>query len=164
MSSDDDDDELLVAMAAVRPTVATRPGPAVASRSRTTWISIYKVEQGKKIVSARFLSEDNWQDKLLIRHLLIHKPYTASHGSRTSEWDKVRDAIVLEEIGEGTLAFGSHMPVRTLKARFTQYMDFAKSEQSLAPGRSGIVEPPSEIRDGIENIWEEYSYGKNMGK
>ena len=107
-----------------------------------------------------FLSDDNWQDKVFIRHLLCERPYVADHGGVTASWNAVVDGATKEiHPDNGQPIFAAGISQKAFRSRFTAYMEFVKWHQSKVPFHSGADDelPATEILEGLELIYEEWS-------
>lgn len=62
--------------------------------TRHTWVKMKKSitkRDGQQVMTFPFLSDDNWQDKVMIRHLLAQRHYAAAHGDVGDSWNAVME-------------------------------------------------------------------------
>jgi hypothetical protein len=83
------------------------------------------LEKGEEIVSYPVLNDDNYKDLLLVRLLLVERPYKAGFGNTVKAWEDI--AIILRDEKHpltGELLFGSKgLRGKAVKDRFLSLMD-----------------------------------------
>ena len=135
---------------------------------RIQWapIEVESVEEGEKKISYPFLEDTNVKDLLVVRQLLVDKPFLAGYGQVSKCWDEfasVLNKCVDEK--EGALIFDPPVKSHMIKDRFDKkYMPFVKAQQAAQPFRSGCDDqpPPGEIQQGLELIFEQYDGNRKM--
>ena len=92
-----------------------------------------------------FLMEENLKDSALMRHILEHKPYKATHGAKCRLWSQVVDGCKKEVKEDGSLLFGRKGISQVLaKERFlalmavmekysSQLQKMGKTEKGMRP-------------------------------
>jgi hypothetical protein len=138
--------------------------------TRHTWVKMKKSitnRDGQQVLTFPFLSDDNWQDKVLIRHLLAQRHYAAAHGDVGAAWNAVMEGVAKETHPDtGLLIFSERLNLKTVQSRFKEYMSFVKWHQAQVPFRSGCddEDPPTEIMDGLESMYDDWTSSVEKSK
>jgi hypothetical protein len=88
--------------------------------TRHTWVKMKKTitnRDGQQVMTFPFLSDDNWQDKVLICHLLAQRHYAVAHGDVGSLWNTVVMEGVAKEThpDTGLLIFSDSFNLKTIQ-------------------------------------------------
>jgi hypothetical protein len=72
---------------------------------------------GQQVPMFPFLSDDNWQVKVLIRHLLTQRHYAAAHGDVGASWNAVMEGVPKETHPDtGLLIFSDSLNLKTIQS------------------------------------------------
>lgn len=131
--------------------------------TRHTWPKTKKTinkKDGKTVTVFPFLSDDNWQDKVLVRHLLAERPYVADFGGVGPSWVAVLKGVCAEiHPDTGSPIFIEGISKKTIQSRFNTYMSFVKWHRAQVSFHTGCdnEDPPTEIHDGLESMYDDWS-------
>jgi hypothetical protein len=130
--------------------------------TRLRWIPFTKtsVVRGEEVVSFPFLENENWKDLLLVRLLLVERPYKAGYGATIKAWDDIALQLRNEKHPEtGELLFG-HKGIKgkAIKERFLACMEFVKQQDREALRRTGTDDEaePGEILNALEDLYSDW--------
>ena len=130
--------------------------------TRLRWIPFTKtsVVRGEEVVSFPFLEDDNLKDLLLVRLLLVERPYKAAYGATIKAWDDIALQLRNEKHPEtGELLFG-HKGIKgkAIKERFLACMEFVKQQDREALRRTGTDDEPEpgEILNALEDLCSDW--------
>ena len=133
-------------------------------RLRLKWEPI-SVVQGGKLIHPFLLKRDNWMDEMLIRTMLVEKPFAVPYGKQGLAWRACANALNKTEDPDGKLVYGRGQGLsdKTLKKRFDELMAYVKKADGLVPFQSGMDDQsgPGQLQNGLEDLYELYaSFGE----
>jgi hypothetical protein len=130
--------------------------------TRLRWIPFTKtsVVRGEEVVSFPFLENENWKDLLLVRLLLVERPYKAGYGATIKAWDDIALQLRTQKHPEtGELLFG-HKGIKgkAIKERFLACMEFVKQQDREALRHTGTDDEaePGEILNALEDLYSDW--------
>jgi hypothetical protein len=130
--------------------------------TRLRWIPFTKtsVVRGEEVVSFPFLENNNLKDLLLVRLLLVERPYKAAYGATIKACDGIALQLRNEKHPEtGELLFG-HKGIKgkAIKERFLACMEFVKQQDREALRCTGTNDEPEpgEILNALEDLCSDW--------
>ena len=156
MNTDSDDDSMgPVKVVSVQEAQKTAVKPKDV-KPRNTWTAIHKYEyvEGERRTTYPFLDSSNLKDTMLIRHLIVGKPFKADFGKVLNAWQDVADVVNKEIDDNGQVLFYPPLTGKGVRERYEKLVSVAKEMRNAVPFRSGCddEEPPNEIQQGIEEL------------
>ena len=139
-------------------------GPA-AVRTRLKWYTISTRVEGAargvaKVIHPFLVNHStNWMDIMLVQHLLVEEPFSASFGKSGSAWKDFVTALSGAEDPDGNLVYGIiGIRDKAAKKRFEDLMEYVKKAQDNVPFQSGCDDqaPSTELEAGLDNLYELY--------
>ena len=132
------------------------------------WIPIFDNVQegtGLKVTHPFLMDKNNWMDIMLVQHLLVDHPFSATFGKHGKAWKAFVATLSKVENPDGKLVFGVQgIGDEAAKKYFEELMVFTKKHVSHVPFESGIddanecnvllagLEDLLDIVTGLENV------------
>jgi hypothetical protein len=108
-------------------------------QQRNRWCTLqkfYKVN-GRTVVTYPFLMDpNNLKDELLITQLITDEPFAARHGEVKTAWENVANKLKEQKSG-GEYIYQKSLCSKTIRDRFTKYVEIVKSYDREVPLHSG---------------------------
>jgi hypothetical protein len=108
-------------------------------QQRNRWCQLQKFykHNGKTVVTYPFLMDpNNLKDELLIAQLIIDEPFAAKYGEVKAAWENVASKLKEQKSG-GEYIYHRSLCSKTIRDRFTKYVEVVKSYDRDVPLRSG---------------------------
>jgi hypothetical protein len=132
------------------------------SSGRLKWepISVIQIGANKKVLHPFLLKKDNWMDEMLVRTMLVEKPFAVPYGKQGLAWKACANALNKTQDPNGKLVYGRGQGFsdKTLKKRFDELMAFVKKADGLVPFQSGMDDQsggPGQLQRGLEDLYEQ---------
>ncbi len=96
---------------------------------------------------------------MLVRHLLVEEPFSASVGKSGSAWKDFVTALSGAEDPDGNQVYGTiGISDKAAKKRFEDLMEYVKKAQDDVPFQSGCDDqaPSTELEAGLDDLYELY--------
>jgi hypothetical protein len=151
-------------------TVVLPTAPAAASRTRLKWYPISTRVEGAaqgvltKVIHPFLVNQStNWMDVMLVRHMIVEQPFSASFGKSGAAWKEFASTLSVAQDPDGNLVYGATgISDKGAKKRFEDLMEYVKKEQNNVPFRSGCDDqaPSTELETGLDDLYELYLESK----
>jgi hypothetical protein len=136
---------------------------------RAQWfaIEVESLDLGEKKLSYPFLEDSNVKDLVLVRQLLVDKPFLAGYGQVIKCWDDFTSSLNKTVDDSGQLIFDPPVKTLMIKHRFEKiFMPFVNKFQNGEPYRSGCDDqpPPTEIQQGLESLFQQWNDNRKLSE
>ena len=127
-------------------------------QNQLKWVPIFETVQegtGLKVTHPFLMDKNNWMDIMLVWHLLVDHPFSATYWKHGKAWKAFVATLSKAENPDGKLVFGVQ-GIREMVAKccFEEPMVFIKQNVSHVPFESGSADANewNELLAGLEDL------------